>query len=131
MGELNTALEPVHRQPHKIPSERKTPAGGGASMYRLLFFTTERPSERDTPPRPPPGSERDNTAERGQEQRSGRTADYPTLHRKEATEELPATLSCGVASIAYVLPGAPRKRAALCAERGSTPITPVERSGLK
>ena len=37
MGELNTAFQPVHRQPHKNPSERKAPAGVGASMYRLLF----------------------------------------------------------------------------------------------
>ena len=37
MGELNTAYQPIHRQPHKNPSERNTPAGVGASMYRLLF----------------------------------------------------------------------------------------------
>ncbi len=60
-----------------------------------------------------------------------RTAPYPTLHRKEATERQPATLSCGVASIAFVLPGAPQKRAALCAERGSTPITPARKERIK
>lgn len=37
MNKLNTAFEPIHRQPHKNPSERNTPAGVGASMYRLLF----------------------------------------------------------------------------------------------
>ena len=55
--------------------------------------------------------------------------DPAVIRRKEATDRQPAALSCGVASIAFVLPGAPQKRAALCAERGSTPITPAERSG--
>ena len=46
----------------------------------------------------------------------------PSLREKEAAERQPAALSCGVASIAFVLPGAPPKRAALCAERGSAPV---------
>lgn len=40
-------------------------------------------------------------------------------------------LSRGVASIAFVLPQAPQKRAALCAERGPTPITPVRKERIK
>ena len=53
--------------------------------------------------------------------------DPAVIRRKEATDRQPATLSCGVASIAFVLPGAPQKRAALCAERGPTPITPARK----
>lgn len=50
---------------------------------------------------------------------------------KKPPNEQPATLSCGVASIAFVLPGAPQKRAALCAERGSTPITPARKERIR
>lgn len=56
---------------------------------------------------------------------------FPTIRKEEATERQPATLSCGVASIAFVLPGAPQKRAALCAERDSTPITPARKERIK
>ncbi len=54
----------------------------------------------------------------------------PSLREKEAAERQPAALSCGVASIAFVLPGAPPKRAALCAERGSAPVTPARKERI-
>ena len=57
--------------------------------------------------------------------------DPTVIRRKEATDQQPAALSCGVASIAFVLPGAPQKRAALCAERGSTPITPARKERIR
>lgn len=51
--------------------------------------------------------------------------------RPQQKQKLPNPLSRSVASIAFVLPLAPQKRAALCAERGSTPITPVRKERIK
>ena len=58
-------------------------------------------------------------------------AAFSAIRKKEASERQPAALSCGVASIAFVLPGAPQKRAALRAERGSAPVTPVRKERIK
>ena len=60
-----------------------------------------------------------------------------TLKREAGSVRIPTRqvqklpLSTGIASIAFVLPGAPPKRAALCAERGSTPITPARKERIK
>jgi len=51
--------------------------------------------------------------------------------RPQQKQKPPDPLSRSVASIAFVLPLAPQKRAALCAERGSTPITPVRKERIK
>ena len=59
------------------------------------------------------------------------SAAISTLHKKEASEQLLAILSCGVASIAFVLPWHP-KSGRRSAPKGAPPLSPrPERSGSK
>ena len=81
VGQLNntysTSLLALVKQGRYIKlasTERKFCWGWFWCTGFFFALTTEWPSEWDTPPWPPPGSERDNAAEQGQERHSGQSA---------------------------------------------------------